>query len=413
MTSRPTPSPRWSTGCSLRPRYGEQWGRHWLDVARYADSTGMDEDNLYPHAWRYRDYVVEAFNEDTPFNDFVKQQLAGDLLPAQDAAERARNVVRPGSSPSVPSRLRSRIGVQMIYDVVDEQIDTTTKAFLGLTVACARCHDHKFDPIPTKDYYGLASIFASTTGFPQSGPARVDLLHALHAARSGRIRSLPGAPLANTSQAVGDGARACRRKRSVKPPSCARSSRISSSPRGTCSSKALPSDCGGTTATSSCASESLDQMACGMGRESPSTYLEQWHSATAEAIATVAKPYEDDYVKSGAKWDSRGWRNGEHVLRKTPCRTGSVLIARHSTQRKIHSLRRRRLKADRWYSRNTEGGRCFAPNGSNCRYDAGTTGARERGCGRAVIEQPVFMRGSLHSPGELVAKHFPDHARRR
>ena len=223
------------------PRYGERWGRHWLDVARYADSTGMDEDNLYPHAWRYRDYVVEAFNNDTPFNDFVKQQLAGDLLPAKDAAERARNVVATGFLAIGPRPLAQQDRMQMIYDVVDEQIDTTTKAFLGLTVACARCHDHKFDPIPTKDYYGLASIFASTTTFRNQGrPGSISYMHYTPLDQR-RIRSIPGAPLANTSQAVGDGAcpvggSAARNRR---PALEAR--RISSSPRGTCSSNTLPS----------------------------------------------------------------------------------------------------------------------------------------------------------------------------
>ena len=107
------------------PRYGERWGRNWLDVARYADSTGMDEDNIYPHAWRYRDYVIEAFNQDTPFNEFVKQQLAGDLLPAKDASERARNVIATGFLAIGPRPLAQQDRLQMIYDVVDEQIDTT------------------------------------------------------------------------------------------------------------------------------------------------------------------------------------------------------------------------------------------------------------------------------------------------
>ena len=192
-------------------------------MARYADSTGMDEDNLYPHAWRYRDYVVEAFNNDTPFNDFVKQQLAGDLLPAKDAAERARNVVATGFLAIGPRPLAQQDRMQMIYDVVDEQIDTTTKAFLGLTVACARCHDHKFDPIPTKDYYGLASIFASTTTFRNQGrPGSISYMHYTPLDRDA-IRSIPGAPLASTSPSSWRWSMRCRRKRNGKPPSCDRS----------------------------------------------------------------------------------------------------------------------------------------------------------------------------------------------
>ncbi|MBL8296177.1 MAG: DUF1549 domain-containing protein, partial [Bryobacterales bacterium] len=124
------------------PRYGEKWGRHWLDVARYADSTGMDEDHLYPHAWRYRDYVVSAFNSEKPFDRFIIEQLAGDLLP--NASNETR--IATGFLAVGPKPLAQQDRVQMIYDVVDEQIDTTSKAFLGLSVACARCHDHKFDP---------------------------------------------------------------------------------------------------------------------------------------------------------------------------------------------------------------------------------------------------------------------------
>ncbi|MCC6585984.1 MAG: DUF1549 domain-containing protein [Bryobacterales bacterium] len=156
------------------PRYGEQWGRHWLDVARYADSTGMDEDHLYPHAWRYRDYVVKAFNEDKPFNRFVVEQLAGDLLP--DASN--ETVIATGFLAVGPKPLAQQDRKKMIYDVVDEQIDTTSKAFLGLTVSCARCHDHKFDPILTRDYYGMASIFASTQAFRNLGrPGSVSYMY--------------------------------------------------------------------------------------------------------------------------------------------------------------------------------------------------------------------------------------------
>jgi mono/diheme cytochrome c family protein len=148
------------------PRYGERWGRHWLDVARYADSTGADEDHVYPHAWRYRDYVIDAFNRDLPYDEFITEQLAGDLLPAGKSGEvNAKGIVATGFLALGPKPIAQQDKVKMVYDVVDEQIDVTTKAFLGLTVSCARCHDHKFDPISTKDYYSLASIFASTRSF--------------------------------------------------------------------------------------------------------------------------------------------------------------------------------------------------------------------------------------------------------
>ncbi|MDE0626991.1 MAG: DUF1549 and DUF1553 domain-containing protein [Bryobacterales bacterium] len=148
------------------PHYGERWGRHWLDVARYADSTGVDEDRPFGSSWRYRDYVVGAFNDDLPFDQFVREQIAGDLLAAPDGAPiNELGIVATGFLALGPMALAQRDPIQKKYDVIDEQIDTTAKAFLGLTVACARCHDHKFDPILTSDYYALAGIFASTRTF--------------------------------------------------------------------------------------------------------------------------------------------------------------------------------------------------------------------------------------------------------
>ncbi|HUS05963.1 MAG TPA: DUF1549 and DUF1553 domain-containing protein, partial [Bryobacteraceae bacterium] len=147
------------------PRYGERWGRHWLDVARYADSTGADEDHRYPYAWRYRDYVIDAFNKDLPYDQFVKEQIAGDLLPAKDGSVNVNGIVATGFLAIGPRLIAEQDKLKMLYDFIDEQIDTTSRAFLGLTVACARCHDHKFDPIPTKDYYSMAAIFANTKAF--------------------------------------------------------------------------------------------------------------------------------------------------------------------------------------------------------------------------------------------------------
>jgi hypothetical protein len=148
------------------PRYGERWGRHWLDVMRYADSTGSDEDHRYPHAWRYRDYVVQAFNDDMPYNQFVREQLAGDILAADpNSGVGYRGIVATGFLALGKKALAQKDLPLKRYDVVDDQIDVTAKAFLGLTVSCARCHDHKFDPIATKDYYQLAAVFASTLSY--------------------------------------------------------------------------------------------------------------------------------------------------------------------------------------------------------------------------------------------------------
>jgi hypothetical protein len=145
------------------PHYGERWGRHWLDVARYADSNGADENRIHANAWRYRDYVVAAFNEDKPYDRFVLEQLAGDLLPAIDRETRNRNWIATGFLAVGPKPLLANDAIKVEMDVVDEQLDTTGRAFLALTLGCARCHDHKFDPIPLGDYYALAGIFKSTT----------------------------------------------------------------------------------------------------------------------------------------------------------------------------------------------------------------------------------------------------------
>ena len=148
------------------PGFGERWGRHWLDVMRYADSTGSDEDHRYPHAWRYRDYVVKAFNDDMPYNQFVREQLAGDVLAADpNSGVGYRGIVATGFLALGKKALAQKDLPLKRYDVVDDQIDVTAKAFLGLTVSCARCHDHKFDPIATRDYYQLAAIFASTLSY--------------------------------------------------------------------------------------------------------------------------------------------------------------------------------------------------------------------------------------------------------
>jgi len=152
------------------PQFGERWARHWLDVARYAESCGKDVNVVYTNAWRYRDYVIQAFNGDTPFDRFLQEQVAGDLLPAKSDADRARNLIATGFLAVGPKSLNEMRAKQFAVDLADEQIESTTEAFLGLTVACARCHDHKFDPISQRDYSELAGIFLSTdTKFGTAG----------------------------------------------------------------------------------------------------------------------------------------------------------------------------------------------------------------------------------------------------
>ena len=144
------------------PHYGERWGRHWLDVVRYADSNGLDENVAFANAYRYRDYVVKSFNQDKPYTEFLCEQLAGDLMPYSSDEQRNDRLTATGFLALGPKLLAEPDKPKMVMDIVDEQIEVTSKAFLGLTVTCARCHNHKFDPIPTKDYYALAGIFKST-----------------------------------------------------------------------------------------------------------------------------------------------------------------------------------------------------------------------------------------------------------
>src|SRR3712207_1888866 len=137
------------------PHYGERWGRHWLDVARYADSKGyvFQEERKYPYAYTYRDYVIRSFNEDKPFDRFVLEQLAADRL---DLGDDKHPLAALGFL------TLGRRFLNNTHDIIDDRIDVVTRGLLGLTVTCARCHDHKFDPIPAKDYYSLYGVFASS-----------------------------------------------------------------------------------------------------------------------------------------------------------------------------------------------------------------------------------------------------------
>jgi hypothetical protein len=148
------------------PAYGEKWGRHWLDVVRYADTAGDNSDYPVPAGYRYRNYVIESFNKDKPYDQFIREQIAGDLLPSANEKERHEKIVATGYL-AMSRRFGSRN--ESMNLTIDDTIDNLGKAFLGLSTACARCHDHKFDPIPTKDYYALYGIFNSSRySFPGS-----------------------------------------------------------------------------------------------------------------------------------------------------------------------------------------------------------------------------------------------------
>ena len=142
--------------------YGERWGRHWLDVARFAESSGGGRSLMFPEAWRFRDYVIDAYNQDKPFDEFIVEQIAGDLLTHDSHQQKTERLVATGLLALGPTNYEQQDKELLRMEVIDEQIDTIGRAFLGMTLGCARCHDHKFDPIPMSDYYAIAGIFGST-----------------------------------------------------------------------------------------------------------------------------------------------------------------------------------------------------------------------------------------------------------
>ncbi len=153
-----------------RPSYGERWGRHWLDLVRYAESNGYERDAAKPFVWRYRDYVIDAFNHDKPYDRFIREQLAGDELP--DAS--AETMIATGFHRLGPWDDEPADPLQDRADQLDDIIRTTAQVFLGVTLGCARCHDHKFDPLTAKDYYSMAAIM-SPLQRPQNGRSDVDV----------------------------------------------------------------------------------------------------------------------------------------------------------------------------------------------------------------------------------------------
>jgi len=142
--------------------FGERWARHWLDLVGYADQIGTSNNVFAEHAWRYRNYVIDALNRDMPFDRFVREQIAGDLLTYAATEEKAAAIIATGFLVLGDLEIVEADKAKMRVDIVDQQVVKTSKAFLGITVGCARCHDHKFDPIPQRDYYAMAGFFFST-----------------------------------------------------------------------------------------------------------------------------------------------------------------------------------------------------------------------------------------------------------
>lgn len=152
--------------------FAERWGRHWLDLTRYADTSGGGRAMALPDAWRFRDYVVESVHRDVPLDQMIREMVAGDLLPADSQEERMRNVTATGFLVLGPHNYENQDKELLDLEIADEQVDTIGRAFLGMTIGCARCHDHKFDPIPTADYYAMAGILLSTKSVQHSNVSK-------------------------------------------------------------------------------------------------------------------------------------------------------------------------------------------------------------------------------------------------
>ena len=369
------------------PQYGERWGRHWLDVARYADSTGMDEDHMYPNGWRYRDYVVKAFNDDIPYDRFVMEQLAGDLLPAGE-----RGIVATGFLALGPKPLAQQDRIKMIYDVVDEQIDTTSKAFMGLTVACARCHDHKFDPILTKDYYSLASIFASSENFRNLGrPGAVSYVYdapldpvAFARYQSHRWR-MYGKQLELEEALAEDAARENALLRPKIAESLVAAWKVERNPGA--------------------AGDKWSRWLHSTDEKARQGYLKKLFDATDANITQVAGEYQEDYIKTATKMDTQldNWRKrfASEALedrdlqpRPTPPEDSlyKAVTFNGGPMELTDSPRVAELRAE-WKQLKDS----LPPEPP----------VASAVCEGPSVEQRVFLHGDNNSPGEPVAKQFP------
>ena len=186
------------------PRFGERWGRHWLDVSRFAESMSL-RGKLLKHAWRYRDYVIESFNADQPFDQFLTQQLAGDLLDESSVDAQRKNLIATTFLVMGDALLENQNKSQLDMDVVDEQLDVIGKGLLAQTITCARCHDHKFDPIPTSDYYAMAGILKNVQGLKHSNVStsvEVPLPITKEAKQASEIHNLAVSKLQNEIKAL-------------------------------------------------------------------------------------------------------------------------------------------------------------------------------------------------------------------
>jgi hypothetical protein len=390
------------------PRYGEKWGRHWLDVARYADSTGADEDHRYPYAWRYRDYVIGAFNRDLPYNQFVMEQIAGDLMPSPDGKEvNVEGITATGFLSIGPRLIAEQDKPKMLYDFIDEQIDTTTRGILGLTVACARCHDHKFDPIATADYYSLAAIFANTKAFSKIGtggvsdiyyaplaPADVVLRWMEHQSRLANMRRRINVVLDQETE---------QRQAPLRP-------RIAEYMMAT----------------------RHPETASGLGPlvlarwtkfltpdKDPNPLLMRWHKATPENEQEVALAYQHEFDEQFKDWTARTakWNqflsaatDGTALPTRPPLKDADMMFLRAvMLDKPTGPLALPDIEMAKLYSDETKLKVAYL----RARLDDMTKGGpQEPPMACAVTEgkpvaQHVLMRGNTASPGEPVTRRFP------
>ena len=403
------------------PRYGERWGRHWLDVARYATSTGVDEDHRYPYAWRYRDYVIDAFNHDLPYDQFVREQIAGDLLPAREPGQvNQRGIIATGFLALGPKAIAQQDRVQMVYDVVDEQIDTVSKAFLGLTIACARCHDHKFDPILNTDYYSLASIFASSQTYADLSleegnvvqfhmeplvPADVYEHYRKHQDKIETVEKLINATLELESI---EHMERVWLPRIVDYMLAARSVYVGGHSPETAAQEANL-DVG----TLKKWAEYLDP------GDQLRLYLEEWHDADAANARSVAEKYRQRFAASSAEWREKvaewkatvqtaygegapapkrpltdGFKDRFHE--ETAINEGGAFYIDEEQREEILSAELRRL-IERLRAEQAELKESAPPQPPMA--SAVVEGE--------IIDQPLFLRGNHHNHGEVVPKEFP------
>ena len=399
------------------PRYGERWGRHWLDVARYADSTGLDEDHKYPFAWRYRDYVIQAFQDDLPYDQFVREQVAGDLLPARDGSEvNTRGIVATGFLALGPKPIAQQDKVRVKYDVVDEQIDTLSKAFLGLSIACARCHDHKFDPISTKDYYSLASIFANTRNFEDISPLVSLMYFEPLVSRAEWRRYQDQQDRIKERETEADAIEEVALSRHVSKEFRAKLADYLLAARQV---YLLGEDVEEVARSEGLKPKVLEKLADYLDpKKEFRPFLQEWHQAPEERLPAVAKKYQGQFQATGKEWDRRllEWREEVSKARTA----GEVPPEKPKFQ----------PADDRFFSDlSFEKGAFVIPEDEREAYlnehekqsvdglrkevaRLKESSAPEPPKANAVAEGPpvqqhVFVRGDHHNPGEAVVQRFP------